>query len=120
MLPSRSGAQQGDPLGPLQYCMGTSKALQWVQFTFEPQGVSSRSYLDDTSISAREISPDTIAVFEQLKTDLHEVGIALNMDKTSAAPPQGHQPIPSILELLTTVGFSLVLNSNGFVTCGNR
>ncbi|CAN0044830.1 unnamed protein product, partial [Choristocarpus tenellus] len=55
ILPSRSGTQQGDPLGPLLYCMATHKALQQVQSVFGPQGVSSRSYLDDRSISARGI-----------------------------------------------------------------
>ncbi|CAM9687071.1 unnamed protein product, partial [Choristocarpus tenellus] len=81
IVPSRSGAQQGDPLGPILYCMATHKALQQVQSVFGPQGVSFRRYLDDTSISARGINPTTIAAFEQLKTNLHEVGIDLNMDK---------------------------------------
>ncbi|CAM9924138.1 unnamed protein product, partial [Choristocarpus tenellus] len=94
-------------LGPLLYCIATHKALEWVQSVFGPQGVSSRSYLDDTSISARGINPTTIAAFEQLKTNLHEVGIDLNMDKTFAAPPQGHQPMPSKLELLSTAGINL-------------
>ncbi|CAM9815541.1 unnamed protein product, partial [Choristocarpus tenellus] len=118
ILPSRSGVQQGDPLGPLLYCMATHKALQQVQSVFGPQGVSSRSYLDDTSISARGINPITIAAFEQLKTNLQEVGINLNMDKTFAAPPQGHQPTPSELELLSTTGINLDPNPSGFVTLG--
>ncbi|CAM9796771.1 unnamed protein product, partial [Choristocarpus tenellus] len=50
ILPLRSGAQQGDPLGPLLYCMATHKALQQVQSVFGPQGISSWSYLDDTFI----------------------------------------------------------------------
>ncbi|CAM9674099.1 unnamed protein product, partial [Choristocarpus tenellus] len=118
ILPSRSGAQQGDPLGPLLYCMVTHRALQQVQAVFGPQGISSRSYLDNTLISARDIGPNTIAAFEQLKTDLHEVGIDLNMDKTFAASPQGHQPIPSELELLPAAGINLAPNPSGFVTLG--
>ncbi|CAN0009470.1 unnamed protein product, partial [Choristocarpus tenellus] len=118
ILPSRSGAQQGDPLDPLLYCMATQKALQQVQSVFGPQGISSRSYLDDTSISVRGINPTTITTFEQLKTNLHEVGINLNMDKTFATPPRGHQPTPSELELLSTAGINLAPNRSGFVTLG--
>ncbi|CAM9755218.1 unnamed protein product, partial [Choristocarpus tenellus] len=109
---------QGDPLGPLLYCMGTHKALQQVQSVFGPQGVSSRSYLDDTSVSARRINPITIAAFEQLKTNLQEVGINLNMGKTFAAPLQGHQPTPLELELLSTAGINLAPNPSGFVPQG--
>ncbi|CAM9954442.1 unnamed protein product, partial [Choristocarpus tenellus] len=119
ILPSRSGAQRGDPLGPLLYCMATQKAIQQVQPAFGPQGVSSRSYLDDTSISAREIGPNTIAAFEQLKPDLHdEEGIVLNMKKAFAAPPQGHEPSPSELELLSTARINLAQNPNDFVILG--
>ncbi|CAM9875119.1 unnamed protein product, partial [Choristocarpus tenellus] len=59
-----------------------------------------------------------MAAFEQLKTNLWEVGINLNMDKTFAAPLQGHQPTPSELERLSTVGINLAPNPSGFVTLG--
>ncbi|CAM9767788.1 unnamed protein product, partial [Choristocarpus tenellus] len=118
ILPSRSGVQQGDPLGPLLYFMVTHKALQQVQSVFGPQGVSSRRYQDDTPISAREINTIIIAAFEQLKPNLQDVGINLNMGKTFAATPQGHQPTPSELELLSTTGINLAPNPSGFVTLG--
>ncbi|CAM9985849.1 unnamed protein product, partial [Choristocarpus tenellus] len=44
----------------------------------------------------------------------------LNMDKTFATPPQGHQPTPSELELLSTAGINLAPNPSGFVTLGTQ
>ena len=74
---SKEGAQQGDPLGPLYFCLAIHELLQSLRASF----VS--GYLDDVSMGgdAATVADD----FNRLETDAARLGLTLNRSKCEVA-----------------------------------
>ena len=72
-IESIEGIQQGDPLGPLFFCITTHKALQSIDSVF----IS--GYLDDVGIGGDVQS--VIEDIQHLELEANELGLRLNYSK---------------------------------------
>ena len=72
-IESIEGIQQGDPLGPLLFCITTHKALQSINSAF----IS--GYLDDVGVGGNVQS--VIEDIQQLELEANELGLRLNYSK---------------------------------------
>ena len=70
---------------------------------FEPKGVETFAYLDDTSIGMAEFTSDTVDVVPFLQRELASIGVAMSPSKTVALPLKGHVPTLEEIALLEGV-----------------
>lgn len=108
-IASRRGAQQGDPFGPMLFCLGLLRAQRrfCAAEHAQPIGVRQVGYIDDLGVSARALTPATAAALQRLRADLLTVGIETVPAKSYALAPPGHEPTLAERVLLTTMGLTL-------------
>ena len=70
---------------------------------FEPKGVETFAYLDDTSIGMAEFTSDTVDVVPFLQRELASIGVAMSPSKTVALLLKGHVPTLEEIALLEGV-----------------
>ena len=88
------GVQQGDTMGPAQFCLPLRPVLTRVREKYESQGVEAYAYLDDITIAADKISTGTVGVVPFLERELIARGIHLGPGKTVSLAPKGHVLTP--------------------------
>ncbi|CAM9536161.1 unnamed protein product, partial [Laminaria digitata] len=98
------GVQQGDAMRPAVFCLPLRPVLMRVRGEYESQGVKAYAHLDNITIAAHEITPDTVGVVPFLEREFTARGIHLNPGKTVALAPKGHVPPPAEIALLAGVG----------------
>jgi hypothetical protein len=91
-IPSASGCQQGDPLGPVLFCLGILQLMRDLRGRFEASGISLFGYMDDLTLGGMPgqpvLSGALAEAFEALRLRLGEVGITVNTSKSRALPPR--------------------------------
>ena len=102
---SQTGSHQGDPLSPLLFSLVHSAAMDKVRSLF-PVGFWDFSYVDDTYI----VSPiDQIPrILEEVKAAFAEVGLMVNMDKSSLFSQQAVDDTVSLVVPITLEGLMVV------------
>ena len=73
IIKSEQGVQQGDPLGPMFYCMSTQKLIERLKVEY------GQWYLDDGSLGGRV--EELIVAFQTLKTEAAKIGLHVNEKK---------------------------------------
>ena len=91
-------------MGPALFCLPPRPVLTKVREEYESQGVEVYAYLDDITIAADAISPESVGVVPFLERELTARGINFNPGKTVALAPKGHVPTPEETSLSAGVG----------------
>ena len=73
IIKSEQGVQQGDPLGPMFYCMSTQKLIERLKVEY------GQWYLDDGSLGGRV--EELMVAFQTLKTEAAKIGLHVNEKK---------------------------------------
>ena len=90
---SESGIRQGDPLGPLLYCVGVHSTLQDVKIK-EPKATIVAFIDDDNIIGLRSKLLNALSIFQ---TKLAAIGQICNLPKCLLLDPSQHaKPVPAL------------------------
>jgi hypothetical protein len=98
VIESTEGVQQGDPLGPLLFCLAIHPLLLNIQSEFRI------GYLDDITIGGEM---ETLAVdIERLREDAEELGLVLNDNKCEIVATSVSSSIPASISQFSVVKVS--------------
>ena len=106
-IPSSTGVQQGDALGPALFCMPLGTVMEKVREIYEPKGVEAFAYMDDAGVALQELAAETVQVVSLLKEEACAIGVTLNGATCVALPPPGHVPTDTEMALLRGVGMGI-------------
>jgi hypothetical protein len=114
IIPSATGVQQGDALGPLLFCLALLPALRALRARWGPSGITFAALMDDVFIGGQPgalvAKPELLAAFEDLRGRLAAIGIAVNVRKSQALPPQRLLAADAVSELAAAAELLLAAN----------
>ena len=115
---SRVGVQQGDPLGPLLFCLGIQPLIEEISTKFP--SLSQFWFMDDGSLVGTE--PDLGGVIPMIQSRSAEIGLSLNYSKctlwSSSSRPITHPNLRAIPTVPSTEGVVLLgcpIGSDAFI-----
>jgi hypothetical protein len=97
---STTGVRQGDPLGPLFFCLGVSAILK--ETASANPSVTIMAYMDDIYITGNQV--DSIATFNFIQHSLANIGLKVNIDKCVQYSPVVNTQIPTNSEGICVLG----------------
>jgi hypothetical protein len=108
VLPSRRGAQQGDPFGPALYCCGIHNILQRFAATVREAGGTARAqaFIDDVVGSTVALDAAWLDAVRTLVADFIAVGITIVPAKSHVLPPPNHDPTVAELACIRAAGLT--------------
>jgi hypothetical protein len=97
---STRGVRQGDPLGPLLFCIGISTILEDAATRFPT--ITIMAYMDDIFLTGDKA--ESMSAFNFLQQSLPKVGLEVNQDKCAQFSSSTYIQIPSNLEGINILG----------------